>query len=719
MMNVLLENSLRRWFGLATVFAGFAGPLGAQEKTTFADHVLPLVEQHCAKCHNPDKKKGDLDLTSYNGALKGGGSGASVVSGNPDSSKLWKAVTHSEEPTMPPNKGRLPDRELAVFKNWIVGGLLETSGSKAIAAAKPTVDLTLKVSNLGKPDGPPPMPKELPVEPVVHTRRGNPITGLAASPWAPLVAIAGQKQVLLYNTTNLDLLGILPFSEGQPWDVKFSRSGKLLLAGGGHGAKSGKVIVWNIETGERLMAIGNEYDVVLAADISPDQTRVALGGPDRLVKIYSTKTSELEHKIKKHTDWVTAVTFSPNGEMLATADRNGGVTVWDTENGQELFTTAGHKGAISAVSWRGDSKVFASSSEDGTVKLWEASEGKQARTWNAHPSGALSVAYTHDGRLVTCGRDASVVTWTAEGSKLKTCEFFGNAAMRCAFSHDGARVIGADFAGRLAVWDAKDGRRLGELDANPLPLTEQIAAAQKRIEAIQSRGDQPSPAVADAEAALAEAKAQLETARAAADRAKADFTTTAAEVVRLKAAAAMPNAPADLSGQLAAARATREKSRETNISMAASLEAKGQQLTTAREKLDRLKKSDDPQAELAAARARYERLILAQEQSHVLKARNSVRSKEQELKSTRDLVQAKQEEITKLTGELRAPQDAAAKAKLKIALKVAQSDLKSLEIQLKKAQAELAAEQARLEKLSRSFEDRKSASPSVQTQTRR
>src|SRR4051794_408993 len=62
----------------------------SQEKITYQDHVLPLIENNCAKCHNPDKKKGDLDLTSYNGALKGGGSGQVVIAGNPDSSKLLK-----------------------------------------------------------------------------------------------------------------------------------------------------------------------------------------------------------------------------------------------------------------------------------------------------------------------------------------------------------------------------------------------------------------------------------------------------------------------------------------------------------------------------------------------------------------------------------------------------------------------------------------------------
>src|SRR5262249_30731268 len=161
-------------------------------------------------------------------------------------SKLWKAITHAEDPTMPPNKPKLPDKELEVFKKWIAGGLLETSGSKAIAANKPAADLTLTSSDIGKPEGPPPLPGGLSVEPVLHTAHGNPLTGLAGSPWAPLVALAGQKQILLYQTESLELLGILPFTEGEPVDLKFSRNGKLLLAGGGVGGKSGTVIVWDV-----------------------------------------------------------------------------------------------------------------------------------------------------------------------------------------------------------------------------------------------------------------------------------------------------------------------------------------------------------------------------------------------------------------------------------------------------------------------------------------
>jgi len=599
--------------------------LVAQEKITFTDHVLPLVEQHCAKCHNPDKKKGDLDLTSHAGVLKGGGTGLVVVSGNVDSSKLIKSLTHAEEPNMPPNKPPLPEKELAVFKKWIAGGLLETSGSKALAAAKPSIDLTLKVSSLGKPDGPPPMPKELSIEPVVHAKRAYAVNGLAASPWAPLVAIAGQKQVLLYSTTNLDLLGILPFSEGQPWEVKFSQSGKLLLAAGGHGAKSGSVTLWNVESGERIATIGKEYDAVLAADISPDQARVALGGPDRLVKIHSTKTGEVEHKIKKHTDWVTALAFSPNGEMLASGDRNGGLTVWDADSGQELFTTAGHKSAVTSVSWRTDSKLIASSSEDGTVKLWESGEGKQSKTWNAHGSGVLCVAYSRDGKFVTCGRDGTVATWSGDGTKLKSLDFAGEVALRCVWSEDQSRVMASDYAGNVFVWDATSGKKLGSLDANPKMLAERVADVQARITEIQARGDKPSPLLSDASRELAGAELAVGKARADADKAQIEFNRGAAEVVRLKELAAKPGPPADVEAQLAAARAAREKARTWRVEATNSVETLVLKLSGARSKYEELKKAQDSAAELALAQAELEKLKRAHAMAQKLAPRQQTK----------------------------------------------------------------------------------------------
>ena len=465
--SISVARATTHYFKLAYWLMFLPATALAQSKVTYQDQILPLVENHCSKCHNPDKKKADLDLTSYAGLMKGSGSGAIVQVGNPDASRLYRVLTHQEDPTMPPNKPPLAEKEIEVVKRWITDGLLETSGSKAIAASKLSVDLTLKISNEGKPEGPPTLPAGLSKTPVVHCERSGAVLSVASSPWAPVVCLSGQKQLLLYHSESLALLGILPYTNGQPHFTRFSRSGKLVLAAGGQGGKSGRVALWDVATGKPMTVLGDEYDVALAADISPDQSRVALGGPSRLLKIYSTASGELEHKIKKHTDWVTAVAFSPNGQLLASADRNGAIHIWDPENGQEIFAIPGHPSCVRALTWRSDSKVLASCSDDGTIKTWEMEGGKQVKSWAAHEGGATGLAYSHDGQLASCGRNGKVRIWDGDGGKKKTLELENELPLSVTFSHDGQRVIAGTFAGKVIVWSSSDGKRVGELDSNP------------------------------------------------------------------------------------------------------------------------------------------------------------------------------------------------------------------------------------------------------------
>ena len=71
------------------------------------------------------------------------------------------------------------------------------------------------------------------------------------------------------------------------------------------------MVVWDVTNGQRVFEVGDELDEVLAADISSDQTLIALGGPERVVRIYSTETGQLVHELRKHTDWICSLEFSP------------------------------------------------------------------------------------------------------------------------------------------------------------------------------------------------------------------------------------------------------------------------------------------------------------------------------------------------------------------------------------------------------------------------
>jgi mono/diheme cytochrome c family protein len=507
---VVISLSIASWSPVTAQDAKPAAP--AITKITYDEHVRQILREHCFSCHGPDKQESGLQLDNYQKAMAGGSSGEVVIAGDPESSRLWALASHKEEPKMPPRQDKLSAAKLELLSKWIEQGAPENAGSKVTLKQNPLA--AVSASNIGKPEGPVVMPVGLFKEPVQYTARAGQITALATSPWAPLVAVAGQKQVTLYNSDGGELLGILPFPEGIPYVIRFSRNGSVLLVAGGRGGHSGCAVLFDVKTGLRMAKIGDELDAVLAADINATHSLVAIGGPNRVVRIYSVQTGDLVHEIRKHTDWICGLEFSPDGKLLATADRAGGLFVWEAETARETHFLRGHNGAVNDVSWRLDSKILASAGEDGTVKLWELNDGNAIKSWTAHAGGAFCVRYTHDGRLATSGRDNMVKTWGSDGAAQKSYPAFTESALRCAFSHDGQRVVGGDWLGNVKVWDTAKAADVFALPANPPTLAMRKAEAGKAVAAravevakLQAAADAAAKALSEAQAALAKAKA--------------------------------------------------------------------------------------------------------------------------------------------------------------------------------------------------------------------
>ena len=502
------------------------------EKITFDQHVLPIFREKCGSCHNANDKKGDLVLDNYGLAMQGGASGEVVrTDGDASQSQLYLVIAHLSEPKMPPQQPKLPDEQLTLVRKWIEGGALENAGSKA----KPKKNMAMtkvEVSNQ-RPAGPPPMPENLPIDPLLVASRGNGVTALAVNPWSPVAAVAGHKQIFLYNTISLELEAVLPFPEGVAHILKFTRDGQWLMAGGGRGSHSGKVVLWDLKTGKRIAEVGSEYDVVLAADISPDHTQVALGGPKKIVRVYDTSTGELLYEKNKHTDWITALEFSPDGVLLATADRSNGLVVWEAFTGREFYFLTGHTGPITDVSWAPDSNILASCSEDTTVRLWEMQNGNQVKNWGAHGGGVSAVEFTRDNRIASTGRDNQAKLWDINGAAIRAFPGLADLGMEVAFDTDADRILAGDLTGVVHVWNAKDAAVIGQLSTNPPALAKRIETTGQTFAAAEAVNTQTAASLAGLNKGIADRKAAADAAVKLSNEAQAAVDPT----TKVKAAA--------------------------------------------------------------------------------------------------------------------------------------------------------------------------------------
>ncbi len=82
--------------------------------------VAVLLARNCLECHNSSDRKGGLDLTRREQALKGGDGGLVLKPGDPDHSPLWQRAESGEMP--PKGREKLSGDDRALLRAWVAAG---------------------------------------------------------------------------------------------------------------------------------------------------------------------------------------------------------------------------------------------------------------------------------------------------------------------------------------------------------------------------------------------------------------------------------------------------------------------------------------------------------------------------------------------------------------------------------------------------------------------
>jgi hypothetical protein len=122
----LLAIATGSWWGLTA-----PGPAHAQggpnARVGFKEDVLPIFQVHCVSCHAPGgqgTEASGLDLTNYQGVMKGTKFGPMVIAGDPEGSNLMRLLDWRASPQlrMPHGKQQLPASERTTIRRWIQQG---------------------------------------------------------------------------------------------------------------------------------------------------------------------------------------------------------------------------------------------------------------------------------------------------------------------------------------------------------------------------------------------------------------------------------------------------------------------------------------------------------------------------------------------------------------------------------------------------------------------
>ncbi len=417
--------------------------------TTFVDWaaVEPLLQDRCSSCHEPNDKKGGLDVTTFAAMRAGGGSGKTITPGEPEQSRLYLMVTMQERPFMPKGEDPLTSEQQALLRTWIEQGASET-----IAAARAFVGSRLAAASAAPGDEAAmatagPLPHELPAVAIVHPERTGAVKALQRSPNAPLLAMPGLRQVLLFDGA-LQPLGVLPIDEATVDQLAFSPDGTQLVAAVGEVGRRGAVALFDVRSGRRLGTFGKERDVPLAVAAHAGAGVVALGGAGkRTVLLRQQDGQEVASGV--HDDFVLALAFTPDGTLLAAGDRAGEVKLWESGGGGLIEAWNAHRGGVTALAFARNGQRLFTAGADGTVRAFDPGSGKEVWKQQMHDGQALALAVGPDGRVASCGSDGRIAVLDAGGKLLGKSPAAGEWLYAVAFDGDGKRLWAGDWQGRL------------------------------------------------------------------------------------------------------------------------------------------------------------------------------------------------------------------------------------------------------------------------------
>ncbi|MCI0682821.1 MAG: hypothetical protein L0Y71_12030 [Gemmataceae bacterium] len=458
---------------------------------SFIKDVAPILSENCFACHDAKRKKGKLEMTSYETLRKGGTKDDPIMPGKARESILMDMLTATGPAQMPPKDvgDPLPKEQIAIIARWI------DEGAKLDAGIDPKSDLRHELRIRFQP---PPLlaAYKYPVN----------VNALVFTPDKKKLVVGGYHELTVWDAAAGKLEKRIATRAERAYGLIFLPDGKLAVAGGRPG-QEGDVRIYNINAGKPTMLGGvptidgvndktvflrelvQTDDAMLAIALSPDGKKLASAGTDRLLRVWDLPSGKLEHTIENHADWVFGLAFAPDGKHLATASRDKTAKVWDLSAKESMLTFPDHQNSVYAVAITADGKFGVSCGEDTQVRQWQATDdkkqiGKQIKVMGSHGKPVFRMVQHHDPKspiVATCGADGTVKLWNpVAGTALKTLTGHSDWVYAVTISPDGQLVAGGAWNGEVRVWRVADGKEATAFNASPGYVAPAAKAAAKK-----------------------------------------------------------------------------------------------------------------------------------------------------------------------------------------------------------------------------------------------
>ncbi len=267
--------------------------------------------------------------------------------------------------------------------------------------------------------------------------------------------------VRIWDTESKKLLCIRA-KTGNIVSAQLSPDGTRVFIGGLGKDDDAQPEIWNAVTGQFLTKLNGYFYHVYCGSFSPDSKKVVAGGYRRAA-IFDAFTGQLLVDLDGHSDNVTSAIFSPDGNQVATASRDKAAKLWDAQTGKLLFNLEGHNTEIKTIEFSPDGKKIATTGQWWEIaKIWDVTTGKLLVELNDKWNSDAHLAefdLTGSKILSTGNYENDANLWDVSSGNLVT-KLNGHThwITSSKFSLDGKTIATSSLDNTVKIWNAENGQ---------------------------------------------------------------------------------------------------------------------------------------------------------------------------------------------------------------------------------------------------------------------
>ena len=283
----------------------------------------------------------------------------------------------------------------------------------------------------------------------IHSSQFSPDTRLLAGKKSE--RDSDPESVIIWNVETGERIGCFTEYPDEMENLRFSPDGSQLAAG----SSDGTIWVWDLEKG-RLETIHTDYgDTRMFPHYSSEGELVAAAISERKVEVWNIEQNEkLDEFEYRGNNWITC--FSSSGKQLAVESRSE-IKIWAEAEGPShaLSTLHGHIPTMDTLVFSSDEKTLAAGFWRDNIHLWDLASRRSYRLHNEKLPGTTHNVYrSPNGKIISINRDNLNVHEVGKNEPLVELtgpkEGLGRAK---AYAPTGRRIASADRDDNIHIWE--------------------------------------------------------------------------------------------------------------------------------------------------------------------------------------------------------------------------------------------------------------------------